>query len=575
MGIASVGRQLRQGLDRLDVRLVLVLAVLLLPLMIVSILRSQSVIKQAEARAQAALIGETLKAVRDEVSFIDRASSVAATLASISQEVSADPRACSELMRQIIVGSAFSFAGYYDLSGNVKCSSAPAPFSFGMTPDLEAQIADPVPTVSINEEAPASRTSVIYASHPVRDQAGELLGFSAVSVPHFRLESNDDDELGATFLTIKPDGTVLTGPGSPSNDTATLPHLTSGQSFATLPPSFTGTGRDGIVRVYAVTPIISGKMYAIGLWTTDEGVAEEFYFTYPALFPFLMWLASLAVAAYAARYFVSQHVLQLRQAMRIFSSDRKSPELAAFRKAPSELRDVAGEFVEMTNRILHEEARLEDVARQKDVLLREVHHRVKNNLQLIASIMNMQMHQSRSPEVKRLIRSLHDRVNSLATVHRDLYQTSGQAYVRMDELLNSIVTQVLRMGTKQWDVDLVTRMDELRLNPDQAVPLSLFVTEALTNALKYIGAANDTKPNLRVSLSLDSDRVARFEIENSMPNFVKTPNGEQPSGLGSELMEAFSEQLEGKLDRGIENGRFVVRLLFPIETLVPKADTKA
>lgn len=573
MGIASVGKQLRESLDRLGVRLALVLAVSLLPLMIVSIVRSQSVINEAEARSQAALVGETLKAVRDEVSLIERARSVARTLATISAEIGEDPQACSELMRQIIAESPFSFAGYYDLSGDVECSSAPAPFSFGMTPDLAAQIANPVPSVLINEEAPASRTSVIYAAYPIRDQAGELLGFAGVSVPHFRIESNDDGAIGATFLTVKRDGTVLTGPGSPSEDSATLPRLMSGQSFSNLPPSFTGTGRDGIERIYAVTPIISEEIYAIGLWTTQEGITEEFYFTYPALFPFLMWLASLAVAGYAARLFVTQHVVQLRQAMRVFSSDRTSTELAAFRQAPAELRDVAGEFVGLTDTILHEEARLEDIARQKDVLLREVHHRVKNNLQLIASIMSMQMHQSRSPEVKRLIRSLHDRVNSLATVHRDLYQTSGQADIRMDELLRSIVTQVLRMGTKQGDVELVTQMDELRLNPDQAVPLSLFVTEALTNALKYIGAAKDTRPDLRVSLSLISDAAAQIEIVNSLPTIVATPDEEKSSGLGSELMEAFGEQLEGTFDRGIEDGRFVVRLRFPIETLVPKTAT--
>lgn len=570
MGTLSIARQARDILDRLGVRLALVLAVSLLPLMIVSIVRSQSVINEAEARSQAALVGETLKAVRDELSLIERARSAARTLATISARISDDPLECSALMRQIIADSPFSFAGFYDLSGNVECSSAPAPFSFGMTPDLAAQIANPVPTVLVNEQAPASRTSVIYASHPVRDQAGQLLGFAGVSVPHFKLESNDDASIGATFLTVKRDGTVLTGPGNSAQDAETLPKLRAGQTLSDLSASFTGTGQDGVARTYAVTPIVNGEIYALGMWTTQDGITQEFYFTYPALFPFLMWLASLAVAGLAARLFVTQHVVQLRQAMRRFSSDRKSPDPASFRKAPTELRDVAGEFVGMTDTILREEARLEDIARQKDVLLREVHHRVKNNLQLIASIMSMQMRQSRSPEVKRLIRSLHDRVNSLATVHRDLYQTSGQADIRIDELLKSIVTQVLRMGTKQGDIDTVTQMDHLRLNPDQAVPLSLFVTEALTNALKYIGAAQGAKPELRITLSMHGDAEAEVEIANSMPTVVVAPDGEKSSGLGGELMEAFGEQLEGTFDRTVEEGRFVVRLRFPIEALDPK-----
>ena len=102
----------------------------------------------------------------------------------------------------------------------------------------------------------------------------------------------------------------------------------------------------------------------------------------------------------------------------------------------------------MITSVLHDEAMLEDSVHQKDVLLLEVHHRVKNNLQLIASIMNLQIRKSINPEARVMLRNLHDRVMSLATVHRELYQTSGLVDVRADELLESIVSQVLRMGAR-------------------------------------------------------------------------------------------------------------------------------
>jgi hypothetical protein len=81
------------------------------------------------------------------------------------------------------------------------------------------------------------------------------------------------------------------------------------------------------------------------------------------------------------------------------------------------------------------------------VLLREVHHRVKNNLQLIASIMNMQMRRAKSPETKALMKGLQERVMSLATVHKELYQTTGLADVRADELLGDLVRQIVGMAS--------------------------------------------------------------------------------------------------------------------------------
>lgn len=249
----------------------------------------------------------------------------------------------------------------------------------------------------------------------------------------------------------------------------------------------------------------------------------------------------------------------------------KKPASGAFDGAPTELKDVADTFGGMTDTIMREEARIEDALRQKDVLLREVHHRVKNNLQLIASIMSMQMRQSRSPEVQQLLQGLHDRVNSLATIHRSLYQTTGQADVRMNEQLDIIVRQVVRMASARNNaIKLETNFTELHLNPDQAVPLSLFVTEAMTNALKYIGAKDGADPILTVNLTLPGDEIAEVLIVNSTAPDAIPLGDDRSSGLGSELMEAFAEQLEGTFSATPDAGMFTVKLSFPIEPLSPK-----
>ena len=118
-----------------------------------------------------------------------------------------------------------------------------------------------------------------------------------------------------------------------------------------------------------------------------------------------------------------------------------------------------------------------------------MHHRVKNNLQLIASILNLQMRQAVTPEARTLMKGVQDRVMSLATIHRGLYQTSGLTDIMASELLSDLARQVVGLGTGGGrSVTLESNLDPVRLTPDQAVPLALLTTEALTNALKYAGA---------------------------------------------------------------------------------------
>ena len=565
----------RRAVDRLGVRFAIVLAVALLPLTIVSIVRSQSVMSEARAQAEASVDGETLRAVSSELALIEEAKGAAAALSQVMPQLLLTPAACQDAMEQLVLRQAFSFAGFYDQDGNVPCSNAPEPFNFGVNDNLRGQILDPRATVLVNRDAPVSNGSVIYASAPVyAPQSATLLGFVGVSVPHSALvpkrqrHTND-----VAFLTLNRDGEVLTSTGQFNNALDVLPENVEIADFLDRKEPFTRMDRMGIMRTYAVIPVLNDRIFALGTWPESHIRNSGFYLDNPAFFPVLMWLASLAVAWFASLVLVTGHVVRLRDSMRLFAQKRRRVEIETFAAAPQELREVAQAHIEMTDQLMRDEATLEDNVRQKEVLLREVHHRVKNNLQLIASIMNMQMRQSRSPEVKQLMRGLHDRVLSLATIHRGLYQTTGVADVRMDELLADIVRQVVRIGaTDEKSVDLKMTFDELHLNPDQAVPLSLMVTEALTNALKYIGSKDDHPPKLRVRLWAHEDGSAQVRIMNSLPAETLSPRDENASGLGSQLLEAFSQQLYGEIERSNDGDWFIISVKFEVEDLLAKPD---
>lgn len=562
---------LRKKFDNLGFRFVALLAIALLPLMIVSIVRSQSVLSEAVARSQAALMGETLAVVRSEVTLIEGAMAVAQSLSKTVPPLLDDTDTCFRVMAAQLENTPYSFAGFYDTTGFSPCSSAGEPVDFGMSANLADQLANPGPVILVNENAPVSGTSVIYASYPVFATNGLLTGFASVSVPHGVLQGEDAPLSDALVLTLSATGQVLTAPLPLSEAEMVLPVLRPDQDLLTSPTSFQAVGRDDVKRLYTLVPIVKGHLYALATWPEESEINETFYLRDPSLFPALMWFASLIVAWMATSMYVSKHVIRLRKSMLAFAESRRVPDASAFDAAPNEIRDLAESFIGMTDRVLHDEAQIEETLRQKDILLREVHHRVKNNLQLIASIMSMQIRKSRSQEVKGLIKSLHDRVNSLATIHRNLYQTTAQADVAMQELLAEIVQQVTRMGArKDRNIALATDFAALTLNTDQAVPLSLFVTEAVTNALKYIGAPNGDEKTLRVALLRPETDIAVVEIENSVHAGEPTKDNEPSTGLGSELMEAFSQQLDGTMTKTQDGHTFKIVLRFSIDPLTQR-----
>jgi two-component sensor histidine kinase len=231
---------------------------------------------------------------------------------------------------------------------------------------------------------------------------------------------------------------------------------------------------------------------------------------------------------------------------------------------------MAEAYEQMTETILHDEAELEDIVHQKEVLLREVHHRVKNNLQLIASIMNMQMRRTKSEEARSIMKGLQDRVMSLATIHRELYQTAGLSDIHTDELLSMIVRQITNMA--DWPDRRFTvhsTFDDIRLVPDQAVPLALLVSEAVTNALKHAMTGREPSAELWVSLKRTDDSRAELHIRNTtvrpVPGAEETAS--ESSGLGTQLISAFAMQMGGLVRRETEDGFYNLMVSFELRPL--------
>jgi len=558
---------------RLALRQALLLSITLLPIGMILMIQISAVEREARARSQAALTGATLSAGASPLRQIEEGRGAALALAAIVPNLIGDPDECSAAMRDYIEasGGAAIFAGFIPNSGQMACSSTRQNSTFEITEERADLIANPRQVLTVRRVGEITGQSVVIISHPVYD-AGVHLGYVSVSLPHRGFEGMDVP-LGKArpivLITFDGEGTILTGSRGLADAEGRVPADRTLKALTVEQPiSFAASSLNDSERIYAIVPIVPGQLFLLGSWRIEdiEGSADLGGLP-PVVFAAMMWLASLGTAIFGAERLVSRHIRALSRSMTAFADGNRRFAPPDLRGAPREMRDAGEAYARMTTAIVRDDAELENALHHKDVLLREVHHRVKNNLQLIASIMNLQMRKARSPEARLLLNGLRDRVMSLATVHKELYQTSGVTDVRADELLSDITQQVLKIATgTDRRFQIKTRFDPIVLTPDQAVPLALLATEALTNAIKYAGAVEGRPSHLSISLLHISATEVRLEVANTVSERpALKPEDEDAAastGLGTQLLAAFSQQLGGLLESEATDDDYRLRVTF-------------
>ena len=228
-----------------------------------------------------------------------------------------------------------------------------------------------------------------------------------------------------------------------------------------------------------------------------------------------------------------------------------------FRNAHGDLRRLAMSFKRATLALDRHEARLQAAIVEQDLLMQEIHHRVKNNLQIVASLLNLQASRIRLPEARAEFQSARDRVRALATLHRHLYAHGEVHTIDMREFLVELCGQLFQaMGeTPGKRLQLHIDATELKMSSDQAVPMALIVTEAVSNAVKYAFPAG-RHGNIWVRLNTDGE-TAELEVRDDGVGIpagrVETEAGTR-DGIGLQLIKGFSRQLGATLDIQEGNG---------------------
>ncbi|QUS38053.1 GAF domain-containing protein [Tardiphaga alba] len=194
---------------------------------------------------------------------------------------------------------------------------------------------------------------------------------------------------------------------------------------------------------------------------------------------------------------------------------------------------------------------------EKESLLREVHHRVKNNLQLITSLLNLQADRASDPEVAELFEESRNRIRAMALVHENLYRAGNLARISMRQHIESLCSQLFRVyGTNQQRISLELGVDDIQLDLDRAIACGLLVNELVSNSLKH-AFVDDREGKVKVSLRSRADGHLELKVEDDGVGFVVF-DGKKRS-LGLQLVEDLAHQLRATLETQSSAG--VVTLL--------------
>jgi PAS domain S-box-containing protein len=206
---------------------------------------------------------------------------------------------------------------------------------------------------------------------------------------------------------------------------------------------------------------------------------------------------------------------------------------------------IIGAMQDVTGRIEREKA-LRESLKEKETLLAEIHHRVKNNLAVVSSMMQLQAFESQSKDLQQKLYDSVGRIKTMANIHELLYESQSFSELKLDENIKSLVSGIIETFQAKTDITINYNLEPLILNINQAIPCSLIINEVMTNILKH---AFDNGQKGKVSVTIyEKEEIVNMIIEDNgkgLPDDFNTL-AKNSGSLGMKLIHTLSDQLEGE-----------------------------
>uniref|UniRef100_B8HTH3 histidine kinase n=1 Tax=Cyanothece sp. (strain PCC 7425 / ATCC 29141) TaxID=395961 RepID=B8HTH3_CYAP4 len=218
-------------------------------------------------------------------------------------------------------------------------------------------------------------------------------------------------------------------------------------------------------------------------------------------------------------------------------------QVKAFEQTQQELRERQRAEIELQNSL-----------KEKISLLQEVHHRVKNNLQVISSLLLLQSRRVDHPQARAILEDSQNRVMAMSLVHQNLYQTHNFAQVGFAEYVRTLTNYLFQsLNVQSEQVTLHTEIDSTAIVPlEKAVPCGLILNELITNALKHGFYAEDQRGDLWINLVVNDNDSLTLRVANNGNPLPTNFSLESSESLGLKLVKVLSEQLNAILEINAE-----------------------
>jgi len=530
-------------------RMALLLGLAMLPAGAIAMQAGLNAASVREAAYQEAYGRRALQSISVERGVIDEMREVLRVLAATPSLTSIQESECQQWLSGVL--ERYRYLASLAVSteeGDVICS---APAASTPRPAQQSELrrralARDAFTMGYVEQSRITGQPVLGAFEPVRDDSGRRVALVSASISIGELRQLIDSRRaldGARGAIIDYAGRIVAE--SSVDRSRPFPGLPSPAQIRDRfgsEPRFVSVHNGQAV----VVPLHAPDLYIVLAWTADQPAWRRWFGLAVALTaPVIVWMLAIAAGWFAIEVFVARPLSTIEVAARGFARGEDVVDPPALRNAPDEIRSLRRTLAAMAKTLRGREQRLVEALSEERALLREVNHRVKNNLQMVASLLNIQARAARDDSEAWGLARAHDRVQLLALVHQRIYASGELRELRVDDLVAEIARNLLQSRAAQAkDINLTLQLSEARADADRAVPLAFLIGEAVSGALDSLADTGPTE--LRLMLQQDADGLTRFAIE---------ADGAAKEGATSpsvRLTDAFARQLGATVGRDAE-----------------------